>query len=99
MQLRLAGQVPSNFVAVVFEWNLARFFPRVVITDDLSLDDLELRYLAGLDVMLAYHDKDASRVMEVAQSILQVKPRILNVFAVDIPKNTIIKNLAGEVLL
>lgn len=99
MDQRLAGQVPPNSVVVAFEWCIGRIFPRIVITDAVSFDDLELRYLAGLDVMLAYRDKDASRVLELAQAILKVNPRILNAFAMDIPKNTILKNLAGEVLL
>jgi len=98
MQQRLAGQVPS-FVVVAFDWNLGRAFHRIVIPDDIAPDDIELRFLAGLDVTLAYREKHSSRVPELAQAILQANPRILNAFAVDIPKNTIIKNIAGEVLL
>jgi len=96
MEQRLAGLVPCN-VYCVFDWNLARAFSRVVIPDDLATDNLELRYLAGLDVTLAYSDKDASRVIELAQAILKVKPRILNAFALDIPQNIILKNIKGEV--
>lgn len=98
MELRLAGLVPHN-VYCVFDWNLARAFPRVVIPDDIATDNLELRYLAGLDVTLAYSDKDASRAMELSQAILKVKPRILNAFAVDIPQNIILKNIKGEVFV
>jgi hypothetical protein len=93
---RLAGRVP-NGIYVTFDWNLAAAFPRVVITDDVPLANVELCFLAGLDVTLAYRDKDASRVSDLAQNILDVNPRTLNAFAVDIPQNIILKNLKGEV--
>jgi hypothetical protein len=99
MELRLAGQVPPNSVVVAFEWDIGRIFPRIVIADAVPFDDLELRYLAGLDVMLTYRNKDASRVHGLAQAILRVNPRSLLAFAMDIPKNSILKNLAGEVML
>ena len=99
MEQRLAGQAPSNGIWVVLEWDIGRIFPRIVIVDAVPFDNLELRYLAGLDVTLAYRSKDAGRVLELAEAILKINPRILNAFAMDIPKNTILKNLAGEVLL
>lgn len=99
MDQRMAGQVPHNSVVIAFEWDIGRIFPRIVIADAVPFDDLELRYLAGLDVMLAYRNHDASRVMELAQVILRVNPRSLLAFAMDIPKTTILKNLAGEVMI
>ena len=99
MDQRMAGQVPLNSVVVTFDWNLGRIFPRIVIADAVPFDELELRYLAGLDVMLTYRDKDAGRVLELAQAILKVNPRSLLSFALDIPKNTILKSLAGEVMI
>jgi hypothetical protein len=99
MDQRMAGQVPPNSVVVAFEWDIGRIFPRIVIADAVPFEDIELRYLAGLDVMLTYRDKDASKVMELAQTILKVNPRSLLAFALDIPKNTILKNLAGEVMI
>jgi hypothetical protein len=99
MEQRIAGHAPSNGIWVAFEWDIGRIFPRIVIADAVPFDNLELRYLAGLDVTLAYRSKDADRVLALAQAILKINPRILNAFAMDIPKNTILKNLAGEVLL
>lgn len=96
---RQAGHVPRNGVYIVFDWNLARAFPRIIITDDLPIEDIDLRCLAGLDCTLAYREKDASRVPEFSQAILNAQPRILNALAVDIPQNTILKNSAGEVFL
>ena len=99
MEQRLDGKVPRNGVYVVFNWNLARAFPRIVIPDGIAPDLLELRFLAGLDVVLAYQVEHANRVPELAHSILKVNPRILNSFAVDIPKNIILKNLEGSIYL
>ena len=99
MQLRMDGLVPDNCVVVAFGWNIGRLFPRIVITDDVPVNALELRYLAGLDVMLAYHDRDASKVPDLVRKILKVNPRSLLAFHMGIPKNIILKNLAGEVFL
>lgn len=99
MELRLAGNVPPNCVVVAFDWNIGRIFPRIVIPDAIPFGDLELRYLAGLDVMLTYREDDAAKVTELAQAILKVNPRSLLAFALDVPKNTILKSLAREVLL
>ena len=99
MELRQAGHVPHNSVAVVFDWKDGGIFPRIVITDEVPIENLELRFLAGLDVIIAYRDKDSSRVHELAQAILRVNPRILQAFAIDIPKTTILKNSAGQVMI
>lgn len=100
MALRYAGKTPpGDSVYVTFDWNLACAFPlnRVVIPDGIAFENLEFRFLAALDVVIAYREKDADRVLALAQEILKVNPHILNALAVDIPQNTIIKNLAGVV--
>jgi len=99
MDQRLAGQVPRNGVYLTFEWSLAKAFPRIVITNDLPIEDIDLRFLAGLDVTLVYRTKDADRVPELAAAILKIGPHILNAFNADIPQNAIIKDLAGEVMM
>ncbi|MFZ2541128.1 MAG: hypothetical protein WAW75_05060 [Gallionella sp.] len=96
MAMRQSGHAPDG-VYVVFDWDLARAFPHVVVADDLPTDQLELRYLAGLDVTLAYREKHSSRVPALAEAILETQPHILNALAVDIPQNFILKNIAGEV--
>ena len=98
MQDRIAGRAPRS-IYVALEWGVARAFPRVVITDDLPIADIDLRCLTGLDCTLAYREKDSSRVPELAQAILAANPRIFNVLATDMPQNTIIKNQSGEVFL
>ena len=99
MEQRLSGQVPRNSVVVAFDWDIGRAFPRIVITEEVESKNLDLWYLAGLDVMLTYRNKDSSRVIELSQEILNVNPRSLLAFAMDIPKNTILKNPSGEIFL
>jgi hypothetical protein len=97
-QQRLAGRIPSGLY-VVLDWNLAKAFPRIVIPRELPLAEIELRFLAGLDVTLAFGEKHADRIPELSQAILQVNPRILNTFNVEIPQNFILKKATGEVFL
>jgi hypothetical protein len=95
MQLREAGNVPANGVYVVFAWNVGRIFPRVVLDGATPVDELDLRFLAGLHVVVAYGAKDSPRVIGVAQAIMKVKPKSLRAFAIDIPQNFVIKPI-GE---
>jgi len=99
MDARLAGQAPSNSVTVAFDWNIGKAFPRVVVTDQVPADSLELRFLAGLDVIIAYKDEHSSRVLDLASAILNVNPRILQAFAIDIPTTLILKHSNGEVMI
>ncbi len=98
MEMRNRGEAPRE-VFVVTDWNLARNLTRVVVPDDFPLADIELRYLAGIDVNLVHHAHDAARALTIARAILNARPRLLNAFNVDVPRAAIIKNLAGEVFL
>lgn len=101
LQLRLAGKIPEKSVDVVFDWNLGRnkCFLRIVLADEVPPSELELRYLAGLDVRIAYQEKDASRVPDLVQAVLAVNPRSVLALAIHLEKFFVFKNLAGEVLL
>lgn len=96
--MRQRGETPRD-VVVSTDWNLGRYFTRIVVPDDLPLEGVELRYLAGVDVTLVHHTYNAARALSIAKAILTVRPRILNAFNVDVPCNAIIKNLSGEVFL
>ncbi len=98
IELRRAGKVPSRRVMIVFDWKLARTYPRIVIANDIPLDGLEFSYLAGLPVQIVYRGKDAHRVNVVAEEIMKVKPSWLaalamDLVATDVPAFTIIHDL------
>ena len=99
MEARIAGEVPNNSVVVAFDWDIGKLFPRVVIDEGIPAESIELRFLAGLDVIIAYHDKHANRVLETAKAILNVNPRILQAFAIEIPTTLILKHSNGEVMI
>lgn len=81
--MRRAGKVPARIVQVVFDWKLARAYPRIVLADDIAPTDLNFSYLAGLSVQVIYRSKDAHRVQPVVEEILKAKPCFLATFAVD----------------
>lgn len=97
-ELRCAGKVPTKIVHVVFNWSLARAYPRLVITDEVPLSQLDFRALAGLSVQISFHRMDADRIDALAQQILKSRPSWLATFAIDLagsetPAHTIIKPL------
>lgn len=97
-ELRCAGKVPTKIVHVVFNWNLARAYPRLVITDEVPLSQLDFRGLAGLPVQISFHRVDANRIDALAQQILKSRPSWLATFAIDLvgsdlPAYAIIKPL------
>lgn len=57
------------FLILSLVWNYGRALPRVVIPDDLHVDDLDLRIVAGLDCMVVHHDQHA-RAFDVAELAL-----------------------------
>ena len=96
---RIAGNVPNNSVVVCFDWQIGKLFPRIAVVDPVKADALELRYLAGLDVIIAYKNEHADRVLDMARAILEVNPRLLQAFAIDVPATLIIKHSDGEIFL
>lgn len=83
LDLRKSGKVSSRIVQVVFDWKLARAYPRLVIAEAVPVVDLDFRCLAGLSVQIAYRGRDAHQVDAVVQEILKVRPSFLSTFAVD----------------
>jgi hypothetical protein len=84
MALRQAGKAPVRMMIVVFDWDLARVYPRIIIPNDLTPAEIEFRFLAGLPVQITYRSKDAHRVDAVAQEIVKVNPCFLATFALDL---------------
>ncbi len=82
--MRQIGKVPSKVVMVVFNWELGRAYPRIIITEDTNTETLEFGYLSGIPVQIVYCSQDANRVDAVAQAILKVNPSYLATFALDL---------------
>ncbi len=97
MLFRQSGKVPSKVVMVVFNWELGRAYPRIIITENTNTETLEFGYLSGIPVQIVYCSQDAGRVDAVAQAILAVNPSYLSTFALDLAEigkaTTILKPL------
>jgi len=84
MSLRRTGKIPARMVMVVFNWKLARTYPRLVIPNDIVPEELDFSYLAGLPVQIVYCDEDAHKVDAVVQAISKVNPCFLSTFGLDL---------------
>ncbi len=80
MELRLSGKSPARVVQIVFDWNLAKAYPRVIIPDDPPVSALDFRFLAGIACQIVCHGKDSHRVDAVVEAILAVNPLCLTTF-------------------
>ena len=84
MAMRQSGKAPSRRVIAVFDWDLAKAYPRIVIADDTPTGEWNLGFLAGLPVQVVYRRKDAHRVSALIDAILGVNPSYLSTFAFDL---------------
>lgn len=84
MKLRQSGKIPSQIIMVVFDWEIAKSYPRIVIPDEVPIEKLEFTYLTGLPVQIVYYDKDAHRIDVVVQAILKVNPCFIATFGLDL---------------
>ncbi len=83
-ELRQTGKISAQTVMIVFDWNTAITYPRIVLASNISPDTLQFDYLAGLPVQIIFRDKDAHRVNSVVQEIIKVNPSFLSTFALDL---------------
>ena len=84
MSMRKSGRAPSLRVMAVFDWDVAKAYPRIVIADDTPAGELNFSFLAGLPVQVVYRRKDAHRVSALIDAILEVNPSCLSTFAIDL---------------
>lgn len=83
-ELRKSGNAPSRTVRIVFNWNLGRIYPRIVITEDAVPEELNFDCLAGLPVQIIFHQKDSHRVAAIIEAVLEVNPSCLSTFGLDL---------------
>ncbi|GKS70223.1 hypothetical protein W03_22270 [Nitrosomonas sp. PY1] len=85
-ELRRKGLVPNQRIMVTTDWGLGKIFPRIVIPNDVAIENLNFNYLAGLGVQIIHHDSEADLVRALIDEILKVKPRCLVLFNYDLAK-------------
>lgn len=84
--LRKRGLIPAKRVIVTTEWKIGKVYPRIIITPDLPVNNLQFSYLAGLHVEIVYFDRDESILADLITEILAVKPATLSAFNMDAVK-------------
>lgn len=81
--MRRAGQVPAQDIVIALDWNLGAAFPRVVVPDDLPVEKIDLSFIAGLWVIIAYRKAQAYMVGTLAQHALRFQPKALQTINID----------------
>lgn len=81
--MRRAGQVPAQDVVIALDWALGKAFPRVVVPDDLPIENIDLTFIAGLWVIIAHRTSQAFRVDELVQHALRFQPKALQTVNID----------------
>lgn len=76
--MRTAGQVPAQNIVLALDWSLGAIFPRVVIPENLQIQQINLGFIAGLEVLIAYRRAQAYRVNELVERALEFHPRALH---------------------
>lgn len=59
-----------EWLIISLSFDLGRALPRVVVTSDIQIDDLDLRFVSGIDCMVA-HEGDEKRALDVAELALR----------------------------
>ena len=78
LEARRRGLQPrQKTVLVVFDWQLAKAFPRIVIDPTSDFSSLNFSYLVGLDVIIGFHQGEASLLEALALVIMKANPRRL----------------------
>jgi hypothetical protein len=83
-ELRKRGKIPRKILQVVFDWKIARAYPRIIIQEEVKPEDLEFCYLAGLPVQVVFSKSEAHRVDGFSQEILKVNPSFLCTFGLNL---------------
>lgn len=81
---RKAGHVPARGEVIValdgWEWGKSQgSFARCLIAPDRKIEEVDFRFLAGLDVLVAWSSRvtDGARLMAIARALLAIEPRRL----------------------
>lgn len=59
-----------EWLIISLDWTLGKALPRVVVPDDVRVDDLDLGFVNGIECMVAYRT-DTRRAFDVAELALR----------------------------
>lgn len=64
-----------EWLVIALDFKLGRALPRVVVTDDTDIRELDLRFVAGLECTVA-HKGQTSRALDVAELALKCGAKV-----------------------
>jgi hypothetical protein len=88
-KIRQDGLIPNNRVIVSTRWELGAAYPRIVISDDTPVANLNFSYLAGLSVQIVHCNNEAQLVIDLIDAIVEVNPAVLTIFNYELAKNNL----------
>lgn len=77
-----------SWLCIALDWNLGRVYPRVVVPADVPVRELDMRLAHGLGCMIA-HRGEASRALDVAESVLLAGATYCPIFDVALGRLTL----------
>ena len=74
-QMRQRGEIPSLLpVFVVYDWELAKSFARIVIDPAIAPSGYQFNFLAGLPVQICAEEGDMPFVGELVRELIKAAP-------------------------
>ena len=79
-ELRRKGLIPAKRVIVTTHWHIGKLYPRIIVTPDTPVSNLQFNYLSGLHVQIVYFDRDEPILSDLIAEILSIQPETLATF-------------------
>ena len=79
-ELRRKGLIPAKRVIVTTLWHIGKLYPRIIVTPDTPVSNLQFNYLSGLHVQIVYFDLDEPILSDLVTEILSIQPATLATF-------------------
>lgn len=73
-------------VIVATKWHIGKLFPRIVITQEQPITNLQFNYLSGLHVQIVHYVHDNQILESLITEILSIQPESLSTFNMDAVK-------------
>jgi hypothetical protein len=81
-EIRRAGMMPALRVIVSTRWEIGKAYPRIIVTGDMPMQNVEFKYLAGLSVQIVHFNSDGF-IDELVDAIRCCNPWQLCLFNMD----------------
>ena len=78
--LRRRNLVPTKRIIITTDWSIGKLYPRIIVTPDTPVSNLQFNYLSGLHVQIVYFDRDEPILSDLITEILSIQPATLATF-------------------